>query len=338
MTSRYPSPDSGLGSGSSAPAGGEPGGTRRADTSPYPPAGTSGTRPLPEGGVQTRAAVPPGVGLQAVRQPIYGLGMIVSLVVAGIVFILAFWIIGDGDREKMPLAQTTNVFFWIVATATIVGAGIGAQFAERTAAEAAAAVGRPRLDTALATAWTVPIVATFAAIMLVATYHNGIMLLAGPAIAFFGNAGALLSRDLLDDAADATQRTATTIHTLVVHAVAFLALSAIYLNKMPTWVAAPLVGIAAGLLILETLERGTAPRHQRILYAVFGGAAVAEAMVALNWWQTYNWTGGAVLLVCFYLAAGVLLARTQRSVLRGRDLIEFGLVSAVAFAVLAITA
>jgi hypothetical protein len=61
-------------------------------------------------------------------------------------------------------------------------------------------------------------------------------------------------------------------------------------------------------------------------------------MIALNWWQTHGWTGGAVLLVCFYVISGVLLARTQRTVLRTRDLVEFGAVSLVALVILAITA
>jgi len=276
--------------------------------------------------------------MQAIRQPVYGLGMVVSIVVALVIFVLAIFVIGGATERGLPLAQTTNALFWIVGIGAIVGAGFGAQYAERTAAEAAAAVGRPRSEIAMATAWTVPVVATFAAVMLVATYHNGIMVVAGPLIAFVGNAGALLSRDLLDDSADSTQRTAITLHTLIIHAVAFLALSAIYLNKMPTWAASPLVGAVGGLLILETLERGAATRSQRVLYALLGGGALAAATVALNWWQTYNWTGGAVLLVCFYLGAGVLLARTQRSVLRARDLLEFGLVSLIAFVVLAVTA
>jgi hypothetical protein len=165
-----------------------------------------------------------------------------------------------------------------------------------------------------------------------------VMLVVGPLIAFLGNAGALLARDLLDDAAEASQRTATTIHTLVIHAVVFLALSAIYLNKFPTPIAALLVGLIGGLLALETLERGNAAPQVRLLYAVLAGWVMAQATIALNWWQTHGWTGGAVLLVCFYLASGVLLARTQRSVLRGRDVLEFGLVSLAAFVILAITA
>ena len=90
----------------------------------------------------------------------------------------------------------------------------------------------------LSTAWIVPVIATATAFLLVATFHNTSMIVAGPLIAFLGNAGALLSRDLLDDADDSAQRTATTIHALVIHAVAFLALSAVYLNKLPTPIAA----------------------------------------------------------------------------------------------------
>ena len=281
---------------------------------------------------------PPGAGVQAVKQPVYGLGMVVSLVVAAVVFVLAIYATGDADDSRLPLAQTTNALYWGVAALAVVGAGVGAQFAERTAAAAAAAVGRPRPETAMATAWTVPAIATAAAVLLVATYHNATMLVAGPLLAFLGNAGALLSRDLLDDAADSTQRTATTIHTLVIHAVAFLALSAIYLNKLPVPLAALAVGVVGGLLTLETLERGTATRQVRLLYAVLAGVVMAQAMIALDWWQTHGWTGGAVLLVCFYLASGVLLARTQRSIVRNRDLVEFGLVGLVAFAVLAFTA
>ena len=304
------------------------------------PGATTGVRPAtsPPGTGVRPPYTGPTTGTQGVRQPVYGLGMIVSLGVALAVFVLAIIAIGDPNSSDIPLAQTTNLIYWFLAALIIAAAGIGAQYAERTAAQAAAAVGRARPESAMATAWAVPVVATLAAILLVATYHNRIMLVVGPLIAFLGNAGALLSRDLLDDAGDSAHRTAIAIHTFVIHAVAFLALSAVYLNKLSSWAAAPLVGIVAGLLVLETLERGTAPKQTRVLYAILGGAVVAEAMIALNWWQTHGWTGGAVLLVCFYLAAGVLLAATQRSALRTRDLLEFGLVGLVAFAVLAATA
>lgn len=281
---------------------------------------------------------PPSPGAQAVDQPGSGLGLILSIVIAALVLVLAIYVQGDGSADRLPLAQQTNVLYWVMAAVAVLLAAGGALYAERTASRAARAVGRTRSTAALPTAGTVPAAATLAAVLLVATYHNVAMLVAGPLIAFLGNAGALFSRDLLDDAGDSAQRTATTIHTLVIHSVAFLAMSAIYLNKMSTPVSALAIGLIGGVLTLETLERGDAGRETRLLYAFLAGWALALATVALNWWQTHGWTGGAVLLVCFYLASGVLLARTQRSILRGRDLFEFGAVSLLAFILLAVTA
>ena len=303
-----------------------------------PAVGTeAGTRTGPTRS-DARPGLEPGVGVQAIRQPAYGQGIVVSVLVTLLVFVLALLGFGDGDGTGRPLAQTTTWLFWGLAAIVVLAAGVGAQFAERSAAQAAAAVGHPRPETAMATAWAVPTVAALAAVLLVATYHNRWMLLCGPVIAFFGTAGSLLSRDLLDDAADATHRTATTIHTLVVHAIAFLALGAVYYNKLPTWLTAPLVGFIGGALVLETLERGDLTPVRRGAYALLGAVAMFEAALAVAWWPTHGWTGGAVLLVCFYLVAGVILARCQRSVVRSRDLIEFGLVSLVALAVLAATA
>jgi hypothetical protein len=286
----------------------------------------------------SRGSHAPGAAMEIVRQPTYGQGIVVSLVVAAALLVLAIMAIRDAENTGLPLTETTGPLYWILAVMVAIGAAIGAEFSEVSAARAAESLGQPRKPSTLPTAWAVPLVATIAAILLVATHHNTVMLVAGPAIAFFGVAGALLSRDLLDDATDASTRTAATFHTFVIHVVAFLALSGIYLNKMSSWVSAPLVGIISGILILETLERGQATRVQRIFYAILGGAVMAEATIALNWWPTYGWTGGAVLLVCYYVVAGVLLARTQRPALRTRDLVEFGAVGGTALLILALTA
>ncbi len=283
-----------------------------------------GTAPAPA--TTPRSGSAPGSSLDVVRQPAYGQGIVVSLIVAAAVFVLAIMAIRDAETSGIPLTETTGPLFWGLAVLVIAGAGAGAQYSELTAARAAES------------AWAVPVVATTAAVLLVATHHNRVMLVAGPAVAFFGVAGALLSRDLLDDATEATHRTAATIHALIVHVIGFLAFSGVYLNKMSSWIAAPLVAILSAILILESLERGPATRTQRIGYAALGGMIMAEATVAVNWWPTYGWTGGAVLLVCFYLVSGILLARTQRPTLRRRDLLEYGAVSGTALLILAITA
>ncbi len=270
------------------------------------------------------------------RQPAYGQGVVISLLSAAALLLLAIIAIGEGDGSDPPIFQQTDTLFWAISVIVLLLTAGGAQYAERTAASAAEEVGSGRPSTGLTTAWAVPFVAVFAAIVLTATYHNRWMLLFGPLIAFLGTAGALLSRDLLDEADEESSRIASTIHTLVVHAIAFLAFSAIYLNKFETWIAAPLVAIIGFILILETLERAGIAPPPRVFYAIIGAWVLGTVMVALNWWPTWGWTGGAVLLAVFYAVAGLLLVRAQRIDVRRRDLIEYGAVAGTALVVLAL--
>lgn len=279
---------------------------------------------------------PPAPGPQSANQPGSGLGLIISVAIASIVFVLAIYGAGSPTANPLPLAQTTNTLYWAVAVIAMAASAIGAEYADRTASRAH---DRPGLDTSpMRTAWIVPAIATATAVVLVATFHNSTMIAVGPLIAFLGSAGSLLSRDLLDDADDSAQRTATTIHTLVIHAIAFLALSAIYLNKLPTPLTALLAAIVTVLLVLEALERSSVSFDRKLTYAVLAGGSVAAAATPLMWWLTHGWTGGAVLFVVFYCAAGIVQAAADRRPIRLRDAIEFGLVPLAAFLVLAITA
>lgn len=279
---------------------------------------------------------PPSPGPQSGNQPGSGLGLVISVAVSAVVFVLAIYATGSPTANPLPLAQTTNALYWVVGALATASAGVGAIYADRIASRAKHREDGSELHAS--TAWIVPVVATSTAILLVATFHNTSMIVAGPLIAFLGNAGALLSRDLLDDADDPAQRTANTIHALVVHAVAFLAISAVYLNKLPTPIAALLVGIIAALLAVEALERRPLLESRRVLLALLAGAAVAAAAAPLMWWTTHGWTGGAVLFVVFYCAVGVIQTVVEQGELRPRDALEFGLVPLAAFLVLAVTA
>jgi hypothetical protein len=270
------------------------------------------------------------------RQPAYGQGVVISLLSAAALLLLAIIAIGDGDGTTPPIFQRADTLFWVISAVVLVLTAGGAQYAERVAAQAAEEAGTGRPSKGLSTAWAVPLVSVFAAIMLTATFHNRWMLLFGPLIAFLGTAGALLSRDLLDEADEESSRVASTIHTLVVHTVAFLAFSAIYLNKFETWAAAPLVALVGGILILETLERAGIAAPSRMFYTVLGAWVLGTTMAALNWWPTWGWTGGAVLLAVFYAVAGVLLIWCERQDLRRRDMIEFVGVGSLAVMILAL--
>jgi hypothetical protein len=279
---------------------------------------------------------PPAPGPQSAHQPGSGLGLVVSIAISAIVFVLAIYATGSPTTNPLPLAQTTNALFWTVAVVATVAAGVGALFADRSASRSDDnAFGvMPSVNMV----WIVPVVSTAAAILLVATFHNTTMIVAGPLIAFLGNAGSLLSRDLLDDADDSAQRTATTIQALVIHSVAFLALSAVYLNKLPTPVTALLAGGFSMLLAVEAFDRSPVDRGRKLVLAILAGAAVAAAVAPLMWWPTHGWTGGTVLFVVFYCAVGTIQTTLERGDLRLRDAIEYGLVPFGAFVVLAITA
>jgi Protein of unknown function (DUF5656) len=293
------------------------------------------TRPSNEAPIRPDLG-PPAPGPQSASQPGSGLGLVISIAISAIVFVLAIYATGSPTTNPLPLAQTTNALFWSVAVVAAVAAGVGALFADRSAsrAEDIQNDGTPRLNTA----WIVPSVSTAAAVLLVATFHNTTMIVAGPLIAFLGSAGSLLSRDLLDDADDSAQRTATTIQALVIHSVAFLALSAIYLNKLPAPTTALLAGAVSTLLAIEALDRSLVDRARMLTLAILTGAAVAAAVAPLMWWPTHGWTGGAVLFVVFYCAVGTIQTTLERGDLRLRDAIEYGLVPLAAFLVLAITA
>lgn len=270
------------------------------------------------------------------RQPAYGQGVVISLLSAAALLLLAIIAIGDGDGTNPPVLQRADTLFWVISGIVLLLTAGGAQYAERVAAEAADESGSGRPAQGLATAWAVPLVSVFAAIVLTATFHNRWMLLFGPLIAFLGTAGALLSRDLLDEADEESSRVASTIHTVVVHTVAFLAFSAIYLNKFESWLAVPLVAIVGFVLLLETLERAGIAAPTRVFYSILGAWVLGTTMLALNWWPTWGWTGGAVLLAVFYAISGILLVWCNSQRVRRRDMIEFVGVGSLAVAILAL--
>jgi hypothetical protein len=270
------------------------------------------------------------------RQPAYGQGVVISLLSAAALLLLAIIAIGDGDGTNPPVLQRADTLYWVISAVVLALTAGGAQYAERVAAQAAEEAGSGRPSKGLSTAWAVPLVSVFAAIMLTATFHNRWMLLFGPLIAFLGTAGALLSRDLLDEADEDSSRVASTIHTVVVHSVAFLAFSAIYLNKFESWLAVPLVTVVSFILLLETLERAGILLPPRVFYSILGAWVLGTTMLALNWWPTWGWTGGAVLLAVFYAVAGILLVWCDRQRVRRRDMIEFVGVGSLAVFILAL--
>jgi Protein of unknown function (DUF5656) len=285
----------------------------------------------------SRSDAPVGSTMENARQPVYGQGVVVSLLAAA--FLLVLSIIAVREQETVtgiPATETTGPIFWGLAVLFTAVVAFGSQFSEISAARAAEAMGHTRAPRAYPTAWVVPVVGMAAATLLVATLHNTAMFIVGPLVALFAVGGSLLARDLLDDATDTTYRAASAVHTLVIYVTAFVGFSAVYINKMSLLAAVPLVAFFALPLIFEALDRSKVSTAQRLGYGALGAYILAMSRVFLNWWQTHGIVGGGVLLVGFYVVTGVLLAKTQRGVVSKRDLVELGVIGSVAMAILII--
>ena len=115
---------------------------------------------------------------------------------------------------------------------------------------------------------------------------------------------------------------------------AFLLFAMLYGAKLRSLLSASIMVVLAGLLALSILRGYTKEQHSS-WYALLVGLLMGQTTWALNYWGVNGLKGGALLLLLFYLLTGLaqqrLLDRFNR-----RVLLEYGLVTIVGIALLAI--
>jgi len=104
---------------------------------------------------------------------------------------------------------------------------------------------------------------------------------------------------------------------------AFGIFSAIYYTRLRTLYSAALIG-AAGMLLAYALLQWTPSRRGLLLLSGLVGLTLAEATWALNYWAAPFLLGGALLLVIFYVAIGLLQHHLEGTLSR-RVFWEYGL-------------
>jgi hypothetical protein len=105
---------------------------------------------------------------------------------------------------------------------------------------------------------------------------------------------------------------------------AFGVFSAVYFTRFRTLYSAALIGSAAALLSYALLQWAP-PRRGLVLLAGMVGLSVAEMTWALNYWAAPFLLGGALLLVIFYVATGILQNHLERTLTK-RVFAEYGFV------------
>lgn len=183
---------------------------------------------------------------------------------------------------------------------------------------------------ALPTGGVFAAVATFGAVLTISIYHSMDGILVLPVMLWILLCAGLVTRAHLEDELGTIRHAALTAHVLLTHLVAFLTLAMIYINKVRSLLSATTVALVTGLLLLQLTDGERYPAERRVIYGLVGAVILGEVTWALNYWPLTGWTGGALLLVTFYLLAGLILAQV-RGGLRASRLAEYGLVSAVAF-------
>lgn len=232
------------------------------------------------------------------------------------------------DHEQWP--------FWLAGLALSGGVGVAAaSFALRARPEGATAA-RLQGASALPTVPLLPAVTAFGGVLLISIYHNAPLIAIAPALLAPASFAGFVARYHLDDSVGRVRRWARTAHVLLTHGVAFLVLATIYINKVRSLLSATTVAVVACLLLAQLADGERFPAEQRLIYGLVGGLTLGEITWALNYWPLTGWTGGAVLLIAFYLIAGLILSQVREG-LRRRNLVEYGLGAAVLFAVVAVS-
>jgi hypothetical protein len=236
----------------------------------------------------------------------------------------------------VPIWDPDGRGYWLIGLAFVVMCGFLYQTFDRDLPEPAGALADPLVDTdnasELPTRWVLPTLVVLGVVLFLGVYRGTTAVAAGALMAFVALLAGAISRHLMFDVREQIQERARLVYTLAVHGVAFLVLAMIYINKVRSLFSATAVLVVGVLLLLALSEGEDRLFGRRLVYAITGGIMLGQATWALNYWRATGLTGGAVLLIFFYLVGGLILTHLRRGVLP-RDVIEYGAVTTLAFAI-----
>jgi hypothetical protein len=265
------------------------------------------------------------------------IAVLLSLVSAILLIPLGFWArhlqVGPG---VVPVWDAQGRSYWLAGLVLAALSGFLFQRfdseAEYALETASACSIRYKAISEFPTSWIYPALTVFSCVMLIGVYDGAITIISLAIAAFVALVAGSVLRHHLYDADDDTRARARTIYNILMHSLAFLTLSMVYINKVRSLFSATTVLFLSVLLFVQLTEGEDALFARRLVYALAGGVMLGEITWALNYWKATGWTGGAALLVFFYLAAGLISTQLRRGVVQ-RDLLEYGGVALFAFAI-----
>lgn len=274
------------------------------------------------------------------RLPVSARIILSSIVIAGAVAGFGFW--ARALRlvpGSVPLYDPPGRAFWIAGVGLMVAAALAFQLLVGRNLLSAGASAHPDAENlpfvpTARTAWMYPCMLVGSVLLLLDVYHRP-PAIAGIAVATgFALALGMLSRAVVLESDPVRAQRGRGLFTALIHAVAFVGLSMIYINKMRSIFSAPLILILGTILLLQITEGEDVEPLRRYTYALAGGFILAESTWLLNYWRATGWIGGATLLIFFYIMAGITAIQVRRGAERG-DVYEYGIIGGIAFAIIA---
>ena len=260
------------------------------------------------------------------------LALVFSGLVAGLGWLGDELNVGPG---LVPIWDPEGRSYWIVGLSLVGIAAIVYRLVDNAPAHGDLGAGalEPSLNAGeFVTNWILPALVVSSGVLLLGVYRGTTAIATAALITFIGLLFGPISRHLMMVAGLAGRERARVMFTLIVHGLAFIILAMIYVHKVRSLFSATAVFIAAVLLLLALSEGEDELFNRRLVYALVGGLMLGQVTWGLNYWQATGWTGGAVLLICFYLYGGIILTHLRQSV-HVRDVIEYGAVSVIAFGI-----
>jgi len=179
------------------------------------------------------------------------------------------------------------------------------------------------------TAWTLPALATVTAFLFLRLpiFYSGIGMGLGLAAAAVLLAVIVIAQYRSLDPADPFYRHSRMALSLVVYLIALGSYSAIYAPKARSLLSATAVLAVSTVFALEVLRSEEGLPRRTALCAVVVGVVLGQITWALNYWVVNALAGGAILLLAFYVLAGLAQSHLTGELSR-RVAVEFGVVAA----------
>lgn len=128
------------------------------------------------------------------------------------------------------------------------------------------------------------------------------------------------------------------IYSVLIHLVGLILFSAIYDARLRGLVGGPLLFVAAMLLAARLFWALTDGARKAALYGAVVGLILGQLLLVLNYWPLSGLQGGLLLLLGFYLLAGLLQHYLTFGRLEQRFVLEYGGVAIVALLLILVAA